>query len=37
VLSGEALQAHVGKRARRGRVSAVKFVVQALRPVLPTN
>ncbi|WP_158899008.1 DNA topoisomerase IV subunit A [Burkholderia sp. L27(2015)] len=37
VLSGEALQAHVGKRARRGRVSAVKFVVQALRPVLPAN
>jgi len=37
VLSGEALQAHVGKRARRGRVCAVKFVVQALRPVLPAN
>jgi len=37
VLSGEALQAHVGKRARRGRVSSVKFVVQALRPVLPAN
>jgi topoisomerase-4 subunit A len=37
VLSGEALQAHVGKRARRGRVSAVKFAVQALRPVLPAN
>jgi topoisomerase-4 subunit A len=34
VLAGEALQPHLGKRARRGRAPAVKFAVQALRPVL---
>jgi hypothetical protein len=28
------LQPHLGKRARRGRAPAVKFAVQALRPVL---
>lgn len=34
VLRGDALEPHVGKRARKGRVPAVKFKVDALRPAL---
>jgi len=34
-LAGEALAPHLGKRARKGRVPAVKFGISELRPVLP--
>ena len=34
-LAGEALAPHLGKRARKGRVPAVKFAISELRPVLP--
>jgi len=37
VLRGDALEPHVGKRARKGRAPAVKFNVEALRPALSAN
>jgi topoisomerase IV subunit A len=37
ILAGAQLQPHLGKRARRGRVPAVKFTVQGLRPALPAH
>ena len=37
ILAGAALEAHTGRRARKGRAPDVKFRLNGLRPVLPAH